>query len=89
MVLFARLGHDYHRHEPTLSLESEGMRDAVKQFLAVEQIERKQDGKCVGCVVYVYKHSERVTVQTPPSDSPRIDGFRSSTLLIYMTSTSF
>lgn len=38
---------------------SEGMRDAVRQLLSVEQIEQDQDGKCVGCVTYVYKHSER------------------------------
>lgn len=38
---------------------SEGMRDAVRQLLASEQIERKKNAKCVGCVVYVYKHSER------------------------------
>jgi CopG family nickel-responsive transcriptional regulator len=38
---------------------SEGIRDAVRHLLATEQIERKQDANCVGCVIYVYKHNER------------------------------
>ena len=38
---------------------SEGMRDAVRQLLAVEEVARNESAPCVGCVVYVYKHSER------------------------------
>lgn len=38
---------------------SEGMRDAVRQLLAVERIESRDSAKCVGCVVYVYRHDER------------------------------
>lgn len=38
---------------------SEGMRDAVRQLLAAEQISTEENGKCVGCVVYVYNHEQR------------------------------
>jgi len=52
---------DFDRYIETkgYSNRSEGMRDAVRQLLAAEQVEKKQDAKCVGCVVYLYDHSER------------------------------
>lgn len=38
---------------------SEGVRDAVRQMLADQQIASDEDAKCVGCVVYMYNHKER------------------------------
>ena len=38
---------------------SEGIRDAVRQLLADEQVSTNDDEACVGCVVYVYNHTER------------------------------
>ncbi len=38
---------------------SEGLRDAVRHWLAVEQVSTSQNAPCVGCVVYVYNHKER------------------------------
>lgn len=38
---------------------SEGVRDAVRQMLADQQIAADEDSKCVGCVVYMYSHKER------------------------------
>lgn len=38
---------------------SEGMRDAIRQLLAIERIESNETAPCVGCVVYVYQHRER------------------------------
>lgn len=41
------------------SNRSEGMRDAIRQLLAIEEIESNETAPCVGCVVYVYNHEER------------------------------
>ena len=38
---------------------SEGIRDAVRHLLALEQISSSQDAQCAGCIVYVYDHRER------------------------------
>jgi CopG family nickel-responsive transcriptional regulator len=38
---------------------SEGVRDAVRQWLAGEQTDENAKGNCVGCVVYTYNHHER------------------------------
>ncbi|MBB4301935.1 CopG family nickel-responsive transcriptional regulator [Rhodobium orientis] len=38
---------------------SEGVRDAVRQLLADEEVTQKKDAPCVGCVTYVYSHRER------------------------------
>ena len=38
---------------------SEGIRDAVRQMLADQQITADEDAECVGCVVYMYNHKER------------------------------
>lgn len=39
---------------------SEGIRDAIRQWLADEQVSTSQNAPCVGCVVYVYNHKERL-----------------------------
>lgn len=38
---------------------SEGIRDAVRQMLANQQVSADDASKCVGCVVYMYNHKER------------------------------
>lgn len=45
--------------EKGYSNRSEGMRDAVRQWLAQDQVEASDDTECVGCVAYVYDHRER------------------------------
>lgn len=39
---------------------SEGVRDAIRQLLSEEQLDASDDQKCVGCLVYVYNHHERL-----------------------------
>lgn len=38
---------------------SEGIRDAIRQMVADQQLEADEDAPCVGCVVYTYNHKER------------------------------
>lgn len=38
---------------------SEGIRDAVRQMLADQQVASDEDARCVGCAVYMYNHKER------------------------------
>ena len=41
------------------SNRSEGIRDAVRDLLADQQITANEEATCVGCVVYMYNHKER------------------------------
>ncbi|PLX43583.1 MAG: nickel-responsive transcriptional regulator NikR [Hyphomicrobiales bacterium] len=38
---------------------SEGIRDAMRQMLADQQLDSDAHAHCVGCVVYMYNHKER------------------------------
>lgn len=39
---------------------SEGIRDAIRNMLAGETVSQEDQGECVGCVVYLFNHTERL-----------------------------
>jgi 3-hydroxyacyl-CoA dehydrogenase len=62
-------------------LDGAAVQDAKERIKTVNSLAQlgEQAGLVQESVVERYDVKTEVTVQTPPSDSPRIDGFRSST----------
>lgn len=38
---------------------SEGIRDALRNLIAEQEVDSNEEANCVGCVVYMYNHKER------------------------------